>query len=141
MKALPRYGGERPALARLLPDLSGMAVLDVGCGAGGFAAALRRAGARYVQGVEMDAHAAAEARGTCDEVYQGAIETALEGPLAGSTWDFIVLADVLEHLVDPWATMASIGPILRPGGALLVSVPNVAHKTVLAQLIKHRDWR
>jgi SAM-dependent methyltransferase len=136
-----KYGGERPALARRLPDLSGLRVLDVGCGGGGFAPQLRKAGAAYVQGVEIDPASAEIAGNLCDDVINDSIEGALNGPLAGTSWDFIVLADVLEHLVDPWTVMSEIGGIVAPGGRILVSIPNVAHKTVLAQLIKHRDWR
>jgi hypothetical protein len=91
--------------------------------------------------VEIDRESAAFARDQCDEVITGSVEEALTGTLAGTAWDFIVLADVLEHLVDPWSVMADIGNLVGDNGRILVSVPNVAHKTVLAQLIKHRDWR
>ncbi len=135
-----RYPGDRPSLAAYFGDLTGARVLDVGCGGGGLARHLRLAGAKELVGLEPDAQHAQLARTTMDEVVEAPIETALEKSLLNGPWDFVVLADVLEHLLDPWTVTQQLSELIAPGGRVLISVPNVAHKTVIAQLVKHRDW-
>jgi len=44
-------------------------------------------------------------------------------PLASSTFDTVLLTDVLEHLADPLFTMRDLARVLRPGGKLLLGVP------------------
>ena len=108
---------------RLLP--AGGSALDLGCASGGLLALLRpRAG--HLAGLELSASAARAAAQIGDEVVQGALEDA-ELPFAPAAFDLVVLADVLEHLADPAAALARAVEWCRPGGAILVSVPNVAH--------------
>jgi hypothetical protein len=45
------------------------------------------------------------------------------------------MADVLEHLVDPDAALLRAKSLLAPGGALVLSIPNVAHGTVRLSLL------
>ena len=45
------------------------------------------------------------------------------------------MMDVLEHLVDPEALLRECRELLKPGGTLLVSVPNVANITVRLALL------
>ncbi|HVL31190.1 MAG TPA: class I SAM-dependent methyltransferase [Solirubrobacteraceae bacterium] len=113
--------GDR-ALA-LLPD--GGSALDLGCASGGLLALLRpRAG--HLAGLELSATAARAAAAVADEVVQGSLEDP-ELPFAAGAYDLVVLADVLEHLADPAAALRRATGWCRPGGAVLVSVPNVAH--------------
>ncbi len=46
----------------------------------------------------------------------------------------VVFADVLEHLVDPWAALRTVIPILAPGGSVVASIPNVRQIRILAKL-------
>jgi 2-polyprenyl-3-methyl-5-hydroxy-6-metoxy-1,4-benzoquinol methylase len=134
------YGGDRPSLLRIVPSLRGLKVLDVGCGGGGLSKHLRAAGASYVAGVEPRSDLANTARKTLDKLIESSIEDAIRLDLAGSSWDLIILGDVLEHLVDPWGVMAQLAPLVCKGGHMLISLPNVAHYRVIGQLIKHKDW-
>jgi SAM-dependent methyltransferase len=43
----------------------------------------------------------------------------------GGTFDAVVLLEVIEHVHDPWETLAFVRRLLRPGGALLLSTPNI----------------
>jgi methionine biosynthesis protein MetW len=108
---------------RLLP--AGGSVLDLGCASGGLLALLRpRAG--LTAGLELSETAAAAAAKVADLVVQGALEDP-ELPFEADAFDLVVLADVLEHLADPAAALRRARGWCRPGGAILLSVPNVAH--------------
>ena len=102
---------------------SGGAVLDIGAGSGNRALILARAGYR-VTAVEPDAAEAALARrqlGGRVDVHECAIEAL---PASETGYDGAVLSHVLEHLADPDATLRATRQRLRPGGALVVFVPN-----------------
>lgn len=131
------YPGIRPDLTPFL-EVEGANVLDVGCGAGGLAHALRERGAKRVVGIEAT-DLAAEASRICDQVYHGTVESVL--PRLDGYFDFVVAADVLEHLVDPWSVVRELRQHVKTGGTLLVSMPNVSHLSVLRQLIRRQDWR
>ena len=119
---------------RLLPP--GGRVLDVGCASGGLLALLRdRAG--HLAGLELSATAARAAAEIGDHVVQGALED--PGlPFAAGSFDLVVLADVIEHLADPADGLARAVGWCRPGGAVLVSVPNIAHWQARLTLMRGR---
>lgn len=115
-------------------------VLEIGCGSGNTLAWLK--GIRrcaWTAGVELSPGAAAEARKQVDVVFQGNIE-AMELPVEDETVDLILCLDVLEHLVDPWSVVARLQRLLSPGGALIASIPNVRHKSVLVPLVLMGKW-
>jgi 2-polyprenyl-3-methyl-5-hydroxy-6-metoxy-1,4-benzoquinol methylase len=122
----------RPELVRMLPRPVGR-VLDVGCGRGRAAPGLREAGAAWLAGVEVDPEAAAEAAAAYDEVRVGRVEEEL-GRLT-PPFDTILLYDVLEHLVDPWALLRGLHGVAAPAARVHVSIPNARHWTLLRDLL------
>jgi SAM-dependent methyltransferase len=115
-------------------------VLEIGCGAGATLAMLKARGlAGWTAGVELTPGAAAVARGVVDEVYEGSIE-AIELPIADGSLDVVLCLDVLEHLVDPWAVVRRVQRLVRPGGAIIASIPNVRHESVLRGLVWRGEW-
>ena len=116
-----------PALADVLEaNLAGrQRILDVGCGdgsaSGGWLAG-RCAG--YV-GVDVSPAAveAARARGLDARV----IEDAGTLPFEDASFDGVLCTEVLEHLFDPLGALEEIRRVLRPGGRVVMTVPNVAH--------------
>jgi 2-polyprenyl-3-methyl-5-hydroxy-6-metoxy-1,4-benzoquinol methylase len=135
------YGHPRREMEPFVPP-EAEAVLDVGCGAGAFAATLRgaRAGRRLeIWGVELMPEAAALARGVLDEVLVGdAVARAAELPTA--RFDCVVLNDVLEHLAEPAPLLRQARRVLRPGGALVASLPNVRYFFNVWDLVVHGRW-
>lgn len=114
------------ALARLqaiAPHLHGrMRVLDVGSGGGEFAYLLQRAG-HDVRGIEPNrGYAEYASREYGLDIARGFVGDA---PLADAEFDLITIWHVLEHTEDPAAVLAKLGRALRPGGTLVVEVPNV----------------
>ncbi|MFA6433250.1 MAG: class I SAM-dependent methyltransferase [Elusimicrobiales bacterium] len=95
-------------------------LLDLGCGTGEFAAAMRDAG-WDAAGVEPSPAAKENAAGA-DKIYRRDLPD-LKFP-AGS-FDAVTLWQVLEHLPDPARYLAEIRRLLKADGLLLVSVPNI----------------
>lgn len=127
--------GYNPLVLELIPAQA-RSVVEVGCSTGALAQALKasRPQVRYV-GLELDARAAAIARGRCDEVLQMDIEQAGRDALAGLAGaDCWVFGDVLEHLRDPWRVLADVARLLAPGGCVVTSIPNAQHWSVQARL-------
>jgi SAM-dependent methyltransferase len=106
-------------------------VLDVGAAAGDVGLALRdaRGGAAELTGVEVDPTARAELERRYDRVH-----ASLESLPASDHFDLALVLDVIEHTVDPTATLAAAARAVAPGGTVLVSVPNVAHWSVRSSL-------
>ncbi|WP_232420208.1 methyltransferase domain-containing protein [Nitrosococcus watsonii] len=50
-------------------------------------------------------------------------------------YDYIVCADVLEHLKNPGAVVSQLPTLLKPNGRVLLSIPNIAHAGVIAELL------
>jgi GT2 family glycosyltransferase/SAM-dependent methyltransferase len=124
---------DRRELQALLP-LTARDILDVGCGAGRFGAALKARQPCRVTGLEIDPAAATAARSRLDAVHEGDLET-LVPPFAEGAFDAIVCGDVLEHLREPLAFLRRARTWLRPGGTMVASVPNVRHHTVVRSLL------
>jgi 2-polyprenyl-3-methyl-5-hydroxy-6-metoxy-1,4-benzoquinol methylase len=113
-------------------------VLELGCGAGAMTRAMAGIGCKVV-GVEMDPVAAEHARPHADQVVVGDLVTLdLAAELGEGRFDVLVFGDVLEHLPDPLAALRTTRSLLRPGGHIVLSVPNVAHGDVRLALLAGR---
>lgn len=121
------YGGViNTGMLDLLGDLHGP-VLDIGCGVGAWAGALRRAGATTLVGVEPNKAAAIAARSAYDLVATDRLDCLELEDLGGQPFAHIIAADVLEHLVDPWAVLRRCHRWSREGATLAISVPNARY--------------
>jgi SAM-dependent methyltransferase len=129
----------RPELARLVPA-SARRLLDVGCGAGGFAAAVKRERPELsVVGLERDAASASRARPRLDRVLVGDARDAIRDlARAGERFDVVVCADVLEHLEDPVSFLRDALSVAARGARLIASVPNVGHASLVRDLLRGR---
>ena len=130
------YSSTREDLLTLVPA-NARRVLDVGCGAGQLGRGLKEQCAREVVGIELDRSAAQIAAGVLDRVICTAVESIPVKEL-DPPYDCIIFGDVLEHLVDPWATLSRLATILTSDGSIVASLPNVAHWSVIAGLLKGR---
>ncbi len=128
------FGDSKPALLALI-DPRGLRILDLGCGGGHNGALLKRAGAREVVGVERDPGAAAEARRRLDLVVEADLSLLRPEQLGDEPFDAILASDVLEHLADAEQVLGRAVQRLRPGGAVVVSLPNVAQVWTFANLL------
>lgn len=98
------------------------ALLDVGCGSGGFLAQMRSLG-WDVRGVEPDPAAAETARGPLG--LDVACSTLEGARFPDGSFDVVTLGHVVEHLADPIGTLREGGRVLKDRGLLVVVTPNV----------------
>lgn len=75
------------------------------------------------------------------DVYVGSVENAIVA-LAGNVFDCIVFNDILEHLLAPWDVLRDVAAmLLSDGGAIVASIPNIRHYSVIKSLWLEGDWR
>src|ERR1700756_4533552 len=113
-------------MARMIP--AGARVLDVGCGSGSLSRLIMDARNCIILGLEPNAERAAAAACKGVEVVRAEFAEELLPELG--LFDVVLFADVLEHLADPFEMLRLARIILRAGGRVVASVPNVAHWTV-----------
>ncbi len=107
--------------------LDGARVLDVGCGGGLLAEALARQGAK-VSGIDLspaaievaELHALAEG---LDLRYRCVDVASLTGT-ERDRYDVVTCMELIEHVPDPAALLASLAAVVRPGGTVFVSTLN-----------------
>jgi SAM-dependent methyltransferase len=133
------YNQARPDVAALVPPRC-RRVLEVGCGCGELGRLLRGRG-HHVTGIELVPEAAEHARRWLDCVVTADVEQ--DGfPFPPASFDALVFADVLEHLVDPWRVLRQAVDVLAEGGVVVASIPNVQNIDVLRRLLCGRwDYR
>lgn len=107
--------------------------LDVGCGTGRVCGLWLRDHARNYVGVDISANAVAEARASGLDAR--VIEDAASLPFADDSFDAVVCTEVLEHLFAPHRAARELCRVLRPGGVVIVTVPNVAYWRRRAELL------
>ena len=114
----------------------GARVLDVGCGTACVSAVIQRLRNARIVGVEPDAERVEAARERGIEVVEGYLSEELLEKLG--TFDVVVFADVLEHLANPSKLLQLGCTALAPNGAVVISVPNIAHWSVRWELFRGR---
>jgi len=122
---------DRPAMLALAGDVAGLRILDVGCGAGHYAAELLKCGAEVV-GIDGSATLLGHARALLGErvdLHLHDVERPLDF-IEDAAFDGIVCALVLHHVTNRAQLLSELRRVLRPGGRLLVST---SHPTA--------DWR
>jgi SAM-dependent methyltransferase len=117
-------------LAGILRGVAGPAViLDLGCGDGSALAVAAQhvsgpdPGHRFA-GIDWSADALRQARARGLMVVRGSVSPRL--PVADGAADVVIMSELIEHLVDPDGAVAEVRRVLRPGGSLLLSTPNLA---------------
>ena len=116
----------------------GARVLELGAATGGLTRYLAGEKKCKVDIVELDSEAGKQAARYADTAVLGN-----DGDLNQSKWaeiikgeyDYIIMLDVLEHLMFPEKVVLSVKEHLKPTGELLLSIPNIAHNAVVVELL------
>lgn len=109
-------------------------VLEVGCGRGVTGAYLQRRLGCRVTGVELHPEVAADAATRLHAVLVGDLQT-LDIP---ERFDAVLGCEIVEHLPEAAAFLARAGELIRPGGRIVLSIPNVGHWSVVEDLLAGR---
>jgi 2-polyprenyl-6-hydroxyphenyl methylase/3-demethylubiquinone-9 3-methyltransferase len=102
-------------------SLAGRRLLDVGCGTGWFAQRAVSHGAR-VAALDIGARLLAKTREKCDASLVAADACRL--PFPNGAFDIVVSSECIEHTQEPLRAVAEMCRILKPGGSLVITVPN-----------------
>ena len=132
------FQGVRTDYVAALPPNPAAVILELGCSegsTGSLALALGKC-STYV-GIELHEPSAVVARTRLSEVHVGDIEK-MPLPFESASFDALIISEVLEHLVDPWAVLLRLAPLIRPGGLVFASSPNISHHKVIRSLIRGR---
>lgn len=120
----------------------GKTVLEFGPAYGRLTRFLKEKKGCTVDIVEMNEEsgrsAAQYARNACIGLELGNIENDVWcQKLEANEYDYIVFADVLEHLRKPEDALTRCYHLLKPNGAILCSIPNIAHASIIISLLNN----
>lgn len=136
----PSYIEERNDILNLLPDNVNK-VLDIGCSTGALGEGIKRKQCAEVIGIEMDEQMAKVAKEKLDRVIIGDVEKInLADYFSSNYFDYIIFADILEHLKNPWDVLKSATGFLNNEGIIIASIPNVRHYTTILNLMIKGCW-
>jgi len=113
----------------------GERLLDIGCWDGNLLELIRQAGLyRELYGVDLPFEAVEKVKlkGFNAQLVDLNNETL---PFPGDYFDAVTLLAVLEHVFDPYSVIHEIHRVLRPGGTLIIDIPNVASFTNRARIL------
>jgi 2-polyprenyl-3-methyl-5-hydroxy-6-metoxy-1,4-benzoquinol methylase len=116
-------GSSHAVILEMLAGLPACRILDLGCSGGLFAAHARASG-HQVTGVDYGEIPGVRDR--TDHFVRASLEEGIPDAV-GDGFDIVVAADVIEHLSRPGHMLREMCRVLRPGGQVLLSVPNFAH--------------
>jgi glycosyltransferase involved in cell wall biosynthesis/2-polyprenyl-3-methyl-5-hydroxy-6-metoxy-1,4-benzoquinol methylase len=135
----PADNNNTAAAVYRLASGGGQRVLDLGSGPGIVSRMLATAAGRTVTCADLDAEALAEARaaGVQETILVDLRDPQWVGELTGRHYDVVILADVLEHLVEPEQVLRTLREqdIIAADGIVVVSFPNIAHESIILELL------
>jgi 2-polyprenyl-3-methyl-5-hydroxy-6-metoxy-1,4-benzoquinol methylase len=136
----PSYIDARDDILKYIPNQVGK-VLDVGCSIGVLGKKIKEKYAAEVTGIEMNDEMARIAKKNLDRIIIGDVEEiCLSDYFTSEYFDCIIVADILEHLRDPWTVLNRLSSILSEKGLVISSIPNVRHYTTILQLTFKGYW-
>jgi 2-polyprenyl-3-methyl-5-hydroxy-6-metoxy-1,4-benzoquinol methylase len=134
------YESPRPDIQACVP-ITAKRILELGCSTGALGAALKTRNGAFVFGVEIDPEYAQQAIPRLDRVVVADAETFLDsGRPEEAPFDCLIGADVFEHMVDPWRTLACAVDLLEPGAIVVISLPNILYWPALLRIIRGGRW-
>ena len=121
-------------------------ILEFGCGNGAFARAVAHKCGRQLHYVGLDVHEESVRQAATamthalhrnlDDIVDWSTDHELRHHAPLSSFDAVVLGDILEHLVQPEQCLGHAASLIKPGGRVLACIPNVQHWSVFVQLVR-----
>jgi SAM-dependent methyltransferase len=128
----------RTEILEVMDIKDGDNILEVGCANGKTLKVLKDNYRVNIYGVEIDKELAREAE-EYGRIYSGSVEDYLALPVIPD-FDSIIMADVIEHLLEPWSVVRDLGKYLKRGGSIYASIPNYFHATVMFNLFNYGSF-
>ncbi|MHB1926812.1 MAG: class I SAM-dependent methyltransferase [Leptospirillum sp.] len=135
---LEYYNYSRKEMLEFIP-LSCKTLLDIGCGAGIFAGLVRKTLGAEVWGVDPSPSVINATPGVLDYFINDFFSDRLDLPQR--YFDVITFNDSLEHFPDPFPPLEACRSLLKPGGVIVASIPNVRYIENLKHLLFEMDWK
>ncbi|MBX8937894.1 glycosyltransferase [Enterococcus gilvus] len=135
---------EHTSVGKIISQITdGSSVLEFGPGNGRMTQYLINEKQCEVSIVEFDPVLFEHVMGFAQDGFLGNIEEyKWNEHFAGKKFDFIIFADVLEHLTDSEKALEEASKYLAPNGEILLTFPNLAHNSVLIDLFNNKlDWK
>lgn len=131
----------RMDVLRCLGSVEDKSILELGAGGGYTLAHAKTVGkAAYVAGVElMSLEGTVQQNDVLDEFHIFDLSTGVP-ELNCKAFDVLLCPDVLEHLTDPWSVLNQWSYYLKPGGRLIISIPNIREISVLWKIAVRGDF-
>lgn len=126
----------RADILALIPE-AGQVIGSIGCGQARTEAELVKAG-RQVHGVDVSLKAVDVAKGRLTSARVISADDMM--PFEENSLDGLILADVLEHLPLAWERLEQYVRMVKKGGWVVISVPNMRRIDILAKLVFTGDW-
>ena len=117
-------------------------VLDYGCGWGTFSEMMHEERECRVDGIDLAPHSIEIARDFIGEKEGLSFSTKHIQEIADNVYDIVVSTEVIEHTLNPGIYLGECNRVLKPGGHLIISLPNIttpryAFSTLLADPRRH----
>ena len=131
----------RTDLLKHIPMNKKNKVLEIGAGSGETLLKAKESGlAEYIVGVDLtQVDNSNQSHPGIDKFIIGNIETT-KLDLESNYFDVLMCGDVLEHLVDPWQCLATLRPLLKDGGVIIASIPNIRYWKASMGLVFGGRW-
>jgi 2-polyprenyl-6-hydroxyphenyl methylase / 3-demethylubiquinone-9 3-methyltransferase len=122
----PAYAKRAAFIFTSIEQVQPKKVLEVGCGRGFYLQALSYFSfLKEIHGIDLNKQYLAKAKKVCKDkritLQKGSI---YELPYPAGSFDFVLASEILEHLTDDAAALKEIKRVLKPGGTLVITVPN-----------------
>jgi 2-polyprenyl-3-methyl-5-hydroxy-6-metoxy-1,4-benzoquinol methylase len=129
---------ERQIFKNAIPE-NGLRILDIGCGNGVLGAYFRNEQKCEVFGIDINENACMEAQKNLDGVLHANVEV-IDLPYETEYFDTIIMGDVVEHLINPVIALKKLLLVLKPGGKIFITVPNIRNWKEVCNLVFHDKW-
>ncbi len=127
----PKKYGTHGIILNKIPSNS--IVLDVGCAGGYLSHILSEKKYCNVVGMDIDEHSIKEARKYCHNTILGNVEETIDG--VKEKYDIILIADILEHLINPSIFLKKASKKIKKNGYMIISMPNIACLSIRTKLL------